>query len=64
MDAVIDLIKSLNSKLLIVAVSVLFLWIFAKAIRWMLNLLLIIALVFVVIWKVPTVRSFFMNFFN
>ena len=62
MDALIRFIQSLDPTAVLILVSIVILWLFAKAIRWLLNIALIAALIFVIIWKISTVQTFFINF--
>lgn len=64
MDALIEFLQSTHAKIAMLAVAVLILWIFAQAIRWIINLFLIIAVIFVIIWKVPSVQAMFASFLH
>jgi len=62
MEALIEYFRNLDSKFVMVLASVLFLWIFARALRWIIKFSVVVAVVFVVVWKVPAVHDVFWGF--
>ena len=58
-DTLVQFLQSAHGKTIMVAVGVLVIWVLAKALRWILNIFLFIALIFIVIWKIPSVHAVF-----
>ena len=62
MDTLIEYIKDLDQRVVVVAASVLCLWIFVKAFRSLIKFAFVITLLFVVVWKVPAVHEVLLAF--
>ena len=62
MDTLIQFTQSADSKVVLVVLALVVIWMFAKAIRWILNIALIAVVVLFLIWKIPAVQSFVTRF--
>ena len=61
MEFLIDLINSLDQKIIVIGVSMILLWIFLKTMRGLIYVALCLAAVVVVVNQFPAVRNFFVS---
>ena len=57
----IDILKGLDQKTLVMGISVVLLWIFLKALRGLIHVLLFLSVIAVVVVEFPAVKHFFIS---